>query len=310
MIREKDGIHFFNGEVVADSRSSRGELTFMSHAHMDHAHNRDGEIICSDLTAKLASRRTGKKIEAVESSDLELVPSGHILGSTAALFGEDERVLYTGDVSTRDRAYLDGFEPPEADVLVLETTYGVPAYRFPPQEELESRIVDWISDTPGPLFLFAYSLGKAQKINYLAEKSSRPVYVHEKVWEMNQVIEENTELEFNAEKFEGDLPGDGVFIGPPGSKKGNALQDMISRVGGKTASFTGWASNGNRGYDQAFPFSDHCDFDDLVELVLEVDPEKVYTFHGFDRAFASYLSREHGFNARALGDNQASLTDF
>jgi len=35
--------------------------------------------------------------------------------------------------------------------------------------------------------------------------------------------------------------------------------------------------------------SDHCGFDDLVKLVKQVDPEKVYTTHGFDEEFASYL---------------------
>lgn len=295
-----------------DSRSSTGSINFVSHAHMDHVHTGPGKVVCSDLTGKLAEARTGKELDTVEPEDIELIPSGHILGSRAALF-DSGRYLYTGDVSTRDRAYLEGFEPPSAEVLVLETTYGIPHYRFPEQERLESEIVDWVDDVREPLFLFAYSLGKAQKIQHLVNETSRPVYAHEKVLEMNQVVEQNTGLEFGARPFEGSMPEDGVFVGPTSLARNDAMQEKIDDMGGLKAGFSGWAVSDSYmdrgGYDRAFPYSDHADFDDLVSIVEAVEPEKVYTFHGFDEAFASYLRRE-GYNARALKRNQASLTDF
>ncbi|MDY6778473.1 MAG: MBL fold metallo-hydrolase RNA specificity domain-containing protein, partial [Candidatus Nanohaloarchaea archaeon] len=61
---------------------------------------------------------------------------------------------------------------------------------------------------------------------------------------------------------------------------------------------------------RAFPLSDHCDFDDLIELVKQVDPDQVYTHHGFDEAFASHLRAEEGFQAQALQRNQSTLRDF
>ncbi|MFB6207767.1 MAG: MBL fold metallo-hydrolase RNA specificity domain-containing protein [Candidatus Nanohaloarchaea archaeon] len=308
MIREKDGIHFPGGEVM-DSRSAAGKVNFVSHAHMDHVHTGSGKVVCSDLTGKLAEARTGKRLDRVSREDIELVPSGHILGSRAALFN-DGRYLYTGDFSPRSRAYLDGFEPPSAEVLVMEATYGIPAYRFPEQEELESRIVEWMEDTRAPLFLFAYSLGKAQKIQHLAKKTSRPLYVHEKVLEMNHVIEENTGLEFEAERYGGEMPDNGIFVGPTGLARNDSFRERVDNSAGITAGFTGWAvGSRSRRYDRTFPYSDHADFDELVSVVEDVAPEKVYTFHGFDEAFASYLRRQ-GYNARALKQNQASLADF
>jgi putative mRNA 3-end processing factor len=110
------------------------------------------------------------------------------------------------------------------------------------------------------------------------------------------------------------LKEDGIFIGPTNFSRNDALNKLVEKVNGVKAGFSGWAATGSYqyrgGYDVTFPMSDHADFDELVETVKQVDPEKVYTTHGFDEAFASYLSRELGYNARALKKNQSSLTDF
>lgn len=320
MIREKDGIHFnLENKVVADSRKASGDINIVSHAHMDHVHKGDSKVVASEITRKLASARTDKEVESHEPENFELFSSGHILGSTAVRFGEEKKYLYTGDVSLRDRAYINGFEPVSADVLVVESTYGIPAYSFPEQEEIESRITDWVQDTDRPLFLFGYSLGKAQKIQHIVQEATeRPIVAHGAVKKMNDTVEEVREdLDFRARPYNENkdlLEEDGIFIGPSRFSRNDGLNRFVEKVGGVKAGFSGWAAQEafkhRGGYDKTFPLSDHCDFEELVELVEEVGPEKVYTHHGFDEAFASYLKNEKGFNARALKQNQSSLTDF
>lgn len=322
MIREKDGIHIdLDQKIVADGRNTSGDINFVSHAHFDHLHtNTSSKVVSSDLTASLAEARTGKSIDHVSSTDnISLIDSGHIVGSSAALIQNNgEKILYTGDFSTRDRTYIDGFEPVDADVLILESTYGIPAYTFPDQKQLEKQIVDWIKDTQQPLFLFGYSLGKAQKIQHLVRKATdRPLIAHGAVKKMNEAVASSTKLDFNAKPYgeNKDLMEDnGIFIGPPSFSRTDALNSLADKVGGVKAGFSGWATDGSYqyrgGYDQTFPFSDHSDFNELIETVKQVDPEKVYTTHGFDEALASYLKRELGYNARALKKNQSSLNDF
>jgi len=320
MISEKDGIHIdLNEKFVADSRKAVGDVNIASHAHMDHAFQGDGEVVCSDLTQKLLESRLGKELVLSKHPDIELIDSGHILGSSAALIKSDgKKILYTGDVSTRDRAYIKGFEPVEADILITESTYGIPAYSFPSQTQIENNIKTWIEDTQSP-YLFAYSLGKAQKIQYLVQQvTDRPIIAHGAVLKMNKVVEEHTDLNFDARSY-GDNKdllknGEGIFIGPTRFAKSDALNELVKASNGVKAGFSGWGMTSSYkyrgGYDQVFPFSDHCGFDELVEMVKAVNPEKVYTHHGFDSEFAAYLKREEGVNARALKENQASLTDF
>ncbi len=314
MIRNKDGIHIYrDSHLVLDSRSSKGKTNFVSHAHSDHSPRKGGEVVCSNLTAEILRKRFNTDIQPADQPNIQLLESGHILGSSAALI--DGEVLYTGDVSTRNRAYLDGFKPVKAEELVIESTYGIPAYTFPEQIQIEKQIQDWIEDTSGTVFLFAYSLGKAQKIQYLVEEvAERPIYAHSAVIEMNNVIEEHTDLSFRAEDMENQDLENSIVIVPSHLSRSDKIRRLVDRYSVKKAGFSGWAVknsyNYRGGYDKTFPFSDHCDFNELVELVESVDPEKVYTHHGFDEAFASYLRKEKGFNARALKNNQTSLTEF
>ncbi len=319
MIKEKDGIHLELGEkVVADSRKAVGDINIVSHAHFDHLHRGETEVVCSAETAGIGSVRSGKEIEFSEDhNSVELLPSGHIIGSRAALIEDDKSILYTGDVSTRDRFYLEGFEPVNADILVVETTYGVPAYSFPSQEEIIDEITGWVQDNEKPLLLFGYSLGKAQKIqHHVQEATDRPLLAHGSVIEMNHAVEKSTDLEFRAKPYEGNkdlFKEEGILVAPPGSRKAEWVKRLENKKEVLTAGFSGWAVNNSMGYsryDRAFPLSDHCGFDELVELVEKVDPERVYTHHGFDEAFASYLRKELGIHARALKKNQATLEEF
>ncbi len=322
MIREKDGIHIEtdNRKYVMDSRKTSGDVTVVSHAHMDHVHRGENPVVASDLTQKLGSERLNDEIKTESHRNIELIDSGHIIGSSSVLIEENgEKILYTGDVSMQDRVYLDGFQAVEADKLVVESTYGIPAYRLPEQKQVERQIGDWIQDTDKTPYLFGYSLGKAQKIQHIVKNNSdKPIIAHGSVMKMNRILEEHTDLSFNALKYgeKKDLLRDGeaVFIGPTSFSRSDAIKKLVEKSNGVKAGFSGWGVQDSYqhrgGYDKVFPLSDHCGFDDLVELVNSVDPEKVYTHHGFDSEFASHLKKEYGYNARALKENQSSLTDF
>ena len=53
--------------------------------------------------------------------------------------------------------------------------------------------------------------------------------------------------------------------------------------------------------------SDHCDFNELVDMVIKSGAEQVYTIHGFVEEFATHLNKI-GINAIPLVKN--SLNDF
>src|SRR5208283_5695518 len=116
---------------------------------------------------------------------LQLIDAGHILGSRAILI--EDSVLYTGDFSKRDRAFLKGMSGVKCETLIMETTYGKPHYVFRDTERIVGQVSKVIADCfhqCRPVVLCGYPLGKAQLISYLFQHWD-PVYVHESVHKMN-----------------------------------------------------------------------------------------------------------------------------
>lgn len=323
----EDGVRFdlATGEtLVADARSPDADVAVVSHAHTDHLGRADGPgVVCSPLTADLAAvRGSGSgRLPRRSHPRVELMNAGHVPGSRAALVDDGEtRFLFTGDCALRDRAFLDGFDPPSADVLVLETTYGRPDYAMPPPGAVMARIREWLADTMDvPVLLFGYALGRAQVLQWLVERSARTrLFATASVCRVNEVVERHRDVCFAAEPLAGDVglePGDAVVL-PSGSAGNGAVAEALGDGDPEvaTAGFSGWAVDESYryrgGYDAAFPLTDHCGFHDLERVVERVAPERVYTHHGFADEFARHCEADLGVPAQALKRNQAALTDY
>ena len=322
-VRLQDGITLETealGTVHLDARRPSGEVNICSHAHTDHLPTRadHAEIVCSPLTANLGRlRRDIPGFEATTHESVHLIDSGHVDGSTAALIEDNGmRILFTGDVALRSRYGLDGFEPPEADVLILEATYGRPEYVFPPLSTIERELLDCIEKSPGPVIVYAYALGKAQRVLALLDECDiESVYTSAEVLELCHAIETHTKTVFPACELTETTPlsQDAVLVLPGRSAAPAVVDTLISEHDAITVGCSGWAIDSSyqyrRGVDRAIALSDHCGFDELVNLVVAVDPDLVYTHHGFSMELARELVRV-GVDTRALRRHQTTLASF
>ncbi|OKY79080.1 MAG: 5'-3' Exoribonuclease of the beta-lactamase fold involved in RNA processing [Candidatus Methanohalarchaeum thermophilum] len=332
MIKLRDGVHFDLQEnvLIADGNSSTpNSITFVSHAHMDHIPHKDSsKIITSKETSKFIEERTDIQVDQQENyKSINLIKSGHILGSRSALVKEhDQRILYTGDISTRDRAYLNGFNPPTADTLVIESTYGKPSYVFPQQDQINQNILNWIKKQK-TTFLFCYSLGKSQKIQYLIQKNlDKEIITHNAIHQLNRVYEKIKNIQFNdkhiskvhkkpyKQEIKTGKKTERVYLFPSHLSTNKEIKELSKKQNANKAGFSGWAINKSYLYrkslDKAFPYSDHCDFTELLEVIQEVDPNKIYTYHGFSNEFAKTLKRDYDYNAQPLKKHQKKITDY
>jgi DNA ligase-1 len=297
------------------------DTSFVSHAHFDHLalHKR---IIASAGTARLmATRLPGEREEIVvpfrqpfafADAELTLFPAGHIFGSAmlrAARAGES--LLYTGDFKLRPGRSAEPCEPPRADVVIMETTFGLPRYVFPPTAEVLAAIIKFcrqtLEDGEVPV-LFGYSLGKSQEILSGLADAGLPIMLHPQTAKMTRIYEELGQTFPAHRAFAlGEVAGH-VVVCPPQANQSSWLRKIKPR---RTAAITGWASDPAAIYryqcDAAFPLSDHADYADLLKFVELVQPKRVYTVHGFTEEFARTL-RERGIEAWALGqDNQLEI---
>jgi len=97
---------------------------------------------------------------------MQLYDAGHIPGSASALLElEGKKVLYTGDINDKDTRLLAGADVPEADVLVMEATYGDRLH--PSREESEKALLSAINktlDAGGVALLPVFAVGRSQEI--------------------------------------------------------------------------------------------------------------------------------------------------
>ncbi len=308
-------------QVVADATEPDGDINLLSHAHGDHLYSvAPDSVVASELTLDLAQvRRKGlDRPEVDDPPRVEMLDAGHVPGSRAFLIEGERRYLYTGDLSTRTRFGMTGFEPVEADVLVIESTYGTPTYRFPPQAEVEAEIIDWLEETKDdPVILMGYALGRAQELVQLAERAGRArIFVTQAIEALNRPIEAAGVATFDTERYDETVDlgaGDALIL--PSQTNSLAFVERLRRESDALkAGFSGWAIEDSyrfaRNTDVAFPLSDHCDFDELLGVVEQVGPEQVYTVHGSVDEFATEVRSRLGIPAQALKAGQATLGDF
>jgi DNA ligase-1 len=299
------------------------DFSFVSHAHFDHLaqHRR---IIVSEGTRRLmAARMPGEREEIVlpfgktyalnAETELTLYPAGHIFGSAMLrLAREGESFLYTGDFKLRPGRSAEKCEPPRADVVVMETTFGLPRYVFPPTEKILDDMIAFcrqtLQDNEVPV-LFGYSLGKSQELLSSLAKAKLPVMLHPQTLKMTRIYEELGQVFPPYEPFTLTEVAGHVVVCPPQANQSTWLRKIKPR---RTAAVTGWAIDPGAVYryqcDAAFPLSDHADFMDLLRFVEIVQPKRVFTVHGHVKEFARTL-RERGVEAWALGTaNQLEIS--
>jgi metallo-beta-lactamase family protein len=112
--------------------------------------------------------------------------AGHILGAATVdlKLGAGPRVVFSGDLGRYDRPILPDPEPvPEADVLLLESTYGDRAHPAGTDEEL-AKVVRETAQRGGGLLVPAFVVDRTQELLWLLKRLEEekripvlPVYV-------------------------------------------------------------------------------------------------------------------------------------
>src|SRR6184192_1596806 len=319
-VRYERGVYLPKQDLWMDPWDAK-RSAFISHAHSDHIAPHQ-EIIISEPTARLLrSRLPGHRIEhvlpfgaerTVHGVDVTLLPAGHIFGSAQCfLFLGNETLLYTGDFKLRPGKSAEQVQWREADTLIIETTFGLLRYRFPPTQQVVDQIVAFCRETieAGQVpVLLGYSLGKAQEILCSLDGTSLTPMLHGSVYRMTRIYEQFGQSFCKYVRYNANDVARKVLICPPSANRSQMLEKIARR---RVAMISGWAVDPNAVYryqvDAAFPLSDHADYNDLIRYVDLVQPKRVFTLHGFAAEFARDL-RDQGVEAWALTEeNQMDL---
>ena len=286
----------------------------ITHAHSDHARYGSKAYLCQHFTKPLLQLRLGDNpYESKDWNEPVLIngvsvsfhPAGHIIGSAQVRVEYKGEVwVISGDYKTENDGVSGAFEPVRCNSFITESTFGLPIYKWKPQDEIFNSMKDWIAlnSADGKTSVFiAYSLGKSQRILKPLAESGLPIFAHGAVYNVHQTLVNSgwalpLVKRITPETSKEELKG--AIVIAPSSAEGSPWMKRFSPYA--TGICSGWMQvRGNvrrKNADAGFALSDHADWEGLLSAVKATGAEKVYATHGFQSAFSRYLN-ENGIEA-------------
>jgi putative mRNA 3-end processing factor len=195
-------------------------------------------------------------------------------------------------------------EPQRCHIFISESTFGLPVFRWPPAERVMEEIHSWWCENRErgvTSVLFAYALGKAQRILAGLNPAAGPILTHGAVEVLNRCYRE-AGVKLPETRPVQDIQDRSVLrkalvIAPPSADRPPWLRRFPKR---SRAFASGWMRiRGNRrrrAVDRGFVLSDHSDWDGLMETVAASGAERIGITHGFAAETVRWL-RERGHEA-------------
>jgi len=300
--------------VACDGFDEQRPLRVVTHAHADHliglqqSLRQCEKVLMTSATKDLIDVMKGplflmmgrvKTLDYGEtlvyrSEEITFHFADHILGAAQVLVKDADgtRILYTGDFRLRETPVI------EADVLVIEATYGCPSRTRPFDKEVEDVLVSLVEEglRQGTVYIFGYH-GKIQEVMQILRKAriKAPFVAPEKVFHVSKVCERHG---MRLGRILLSTEGQGKNLLRSNSPS-VAFYHMGSRKKEGRNSFriyvSGWEFHDvcRRTDEKEYvvALSDHSDFEGLLEYVRLCKPKEVIT-DNYRMGDAKALARE------------------
>lgn len=302
------------------------DRALITHGHADHARPGHGSYLATHSALPVMRHRLGEitaqgihygEVMRIGGADVSFHPAGHVPGSAQIkVTVAGETWVASGDYKTEDDGLSEAFEPIRCHHFITESTFGLPVFRWQPQNAVAKEINDWWQTcaTGGKTaFLGAYSLGKAQRLMRMLDPAVGPILTHGAVEATNAVMRdqgialpETTQLtkDTDPKSHKG-----AIVIAPPSALGSTWAKRFGPR---ETAFASGWMQlrgiRRRRAGDRGFVISDHADWMGLLDAIKATEAENIYVTHGYTDIFARYLG-ELGLNAQVVPTEFGSDTE-
>ncbi|MCC5920363.1 MAG: ligase-associated DNA damage response exonuclease [Cyclobacteriaceae bacterium] len=289
----------------------------ITHAHADHSRYGHQHYLAHYHSESIMKQRLGdisfqgvayhEKIN-INGVNFTFIPAGHIYGSAQILVEhKGERWGVSGDYKVENDGISQAWEPAICDHFITECTFGLPIYKWDPQEVVFDEINQWWQANASQgicSIITAYALGKAQRIMEGIDPSIGPVYLHGAVYNATSALRADGAQLRDFPKVEGREKKDdyrGALIIATPAALGSAWVNKFKPF--RTAMASGWMRiRGNqrrRAADRGFVLSDHVDWDGMMKAIKASGAQYIYPTHGNTATVAKYLN-EIGYHAQEV----------
>ncbi|MFN3721774.1 MAG: ligase-associated DNA damage response exonuclease [Paracoccaceae bacterium] len=306
------GIHCAEGDFYIDPWRPV-ERALITHGHSDHSRWGHSRYLCTHQALPVIRHRLGNIVaegiaygEARQIGGVQVSfhPAGHVPGSAQIRVERAGEVwVVSGDYKVEDDGLSEAFTPVRCHTFVSECTFGLPLFRWQPQDVIAKQLGAWWQANAAEgqsSILAAYGLGKAQRLMTLLPDAG-PILTHGAVEETTRILRDQgyplpPTIRVTAGIDAKSHPG-ALIIAPP-----SALGTPWARRFGPTseAFASGWMAlrgiRRRRGLANGFVISDHADWPGLNAAIKATGAERVFVTHGYTTPFRRWLE-EQGYEA-------------
>ncbi|WP_334063192.1 ligase-associated DNA damage response exonuclease [Limimaricola cinnabarinus] len=297
------------------------DRALVTHGHADHAHKGMNRYLATDIAAPVMRHRLGDiSLDTIRYGETRTIgdvtvsfhPAGHVPGSAQIRVERKGEVwVASGDYKTIDDGLSTPFEPVKCDAFITESTFGLPVFKWTPQEELARDLNAWwaANAAEGRFSLIgSYALGKAQRILTLADTSIGPILTHGAVENTNEVLRAQgiklpDTIRVTPETDLKSLAGGLVIATPSGLGGPWSRRFNLPGKPASTAFASGWMAlrgvRRRRAADRGFIMSDHADWPGLNAAIRETGASRIFVTHGYTSVFRRWLESE-GYDAHVV----------
>jgi putative mRNA 3-end processing factor len=315
--RTPDGLYCAAGDFYIDPWNPVVRA-IITHAHADHLCPGSKHYLSARPGEALLRARAGADvaIDSVaygETVDIQGVrvsfhPAGHILGSAQIRIEHHGEIwVVSGDYKLAADPTCAPFEPVRCHTFVTESTFGLPIFRWPKPNEVMAEVNAWwrTNQQAGKAsVLFAYPLGKTQRMLAGIDRSIGPIYTHGAAEAFTRLYREcgiavpATEYA-KAAPPKTDWTG-ALILAPPMAK----TSPWLRRFGDfSTGMASGWmrirGTRRRQSIDRGFVLSDHADWSGLLTAIRSSGAVRVWVTHGYRAQLARWLE-ENSLEAHAI----------
>jgi putative mRNA 3-end processing factor len=207
----------------------------------------------------------------------------------------------SGDYKIQDDGFCTPFEPVKCHVFITESTFGLPVYKWQPQQMIMDEIREWITQNHlngKASVLMGYALGKMQRLIQNLQPFHVPVFAHGAIYNVNERLR-TAGHDLPYIPLVSEQSDKKVFQGALILATGSALNTpwMKRFEPYSTGYCSGWmalrGAKNRIAIDRGFVLSDHADWSGLNQAVKETGAEKVLVTHGYTDIFARWLNEQH-----------------
>ncbi len=290
----------------------------VTHGHADHFTAGCHGYLATPGTARILRHRLGPRaaVQSVNYGDavdcfgvqVSLHPAGHILGSAQIRVEHQGEVwVASGDYKVAPDPTCTPFEPVRCHTFITESTFAHPFFAWSEQAAVFAEIHDWwrANQERGEASLvYAYSLGKAQRLLAGLRLEQGPVFAHPSIQAINELYRadgvalpatRDPLVEVAADEWRR-----AIVVLPPHERW---QSKFFERGPYRTAFVSGWMALPNgprqRRVERGFALSDHADHSSILETVAATGAETIHVTHGYIDELVDTLCRRD-LNAHPL----------